>query len=100
MKTYEIYNSVSYYDYSDWGKRVYKTESIGFITATEDDVKSLVDEINIQRNSLYPKYMSGTDPMEEDDSYLFNFDYILYREIKSSTIDEIKNNFYCKHRNI
>lgn len=93
MEMWEIYN----YTYGDvcsdsWFGKEGKHYHIGFINGTEDDVKSLVAELNANRNSYWPK-------REPEDDYDYDFEdanYIAYSKVKISSLDEIKNHYMCK----
>ena len=93
MSTYEIYH----YIYGDVCDDAYYGKSsvchhIGFVVATEDEVKSLVNEINAKRRCIFPK----SKPSYEFDRDYNDADYITYRIVKISTFDEIRNHYRCK----
>jgi len=90
MKTWEIYR----YTYRDvCGDSYFGKESrhrtIGFVTDTEDNVKSLVDKLNINNHSYYAK----NEPEYEYDEDYLDEDYISYRELKISTLEEIESKY-------
>ena len=95
MKTYEIYN----YIYGDvcgdtWYGKDSKCIHIGFVTDTEENVKSLVDEINDKRwKTCYPK----NEPEDEWDRDYDDANYIAYREVRISTFDEVKSHYLCRY---
>lgn len=96
MKTYEIYNYIYEDVCSDtWYGKTSRIEHIGFVTDTEENVKSLVDEINAKRwNTRFPK----NEPENEWDRDFEDANYIAYREfgVRVSTFDEIKNHWLCR----
>ena len=95
MNTYEIYNYIYEDVCSDtfFGKTS-RHEHIGFVTDTEENVKSLVDEINTtRRNTHYPK----NEPENEWDRDYDNANYIAYREVRISTFDEIRGHYICRY---
>lgn len=90
MKTWEIFH----YTYGDicgdsyYGKRnSYRT--IGFITDTEDNIKSLINKLNEYNHSYYAK----NEPEDEWDKDFVDEDYISYKEVKIETLEEIENRF-------
>ena len=90
MKTWGIYNYIYENVCSDsfFGKeRRYRT--IGFVTDTEDNVKSLVDKLNVKNKSYYGK----EKPEDEFDRDYCDENYITYVELKIDTLEEIEKNF-------
>ena len=87
MKTWEIYH----YTYGDvcgdsWYEKESKFVTIGFVTDTEDNVKSLVERLNEKNRSYYAK-----DCLEDEwDCDYEDEDYISYKELKVNTLDEIE----------
>ena len=93
MKVWEIYN----YIYGDvcsdtWFGKESKHYTIGFVIDTEENVKSLVEELNANRNSYYSK----REPADEWDTDFEDANYIAYTEVKFSTYNEIRNNYLCR----
>lgn len=87
MKTFEIYKYIYEDHCSDsWYGKSSRWDTIGFVTDTEENVKSLVDELNAARNSRFPK----TEPEDEWDRDYDDANYIAYREVKISTFDDIR----------
>ena len=88
MKTWEIYR----YTYGDvcgdsyYGKSS-KHETIGFVTDTEENVKSLVEKLNQKNRSYYAK----DEPEDEWDDDFLDEDYISYIEFQTTTIKEIES---------
>lgn len=92
MKTWEIYHYI-YRDVcgdSYYGKQS-KYKTIGFVTDSEDNVKALVDRLNAINHSYYER-----EPYDECDENYEDEDYIAYKELKISTIEEIENRFSNK----
>ena len=90
MKTWEIYR----YTYKDvcsdsWFVKEGRYRTIGFVTDTEDNVKSLVDKLNVSNKSYYGK----EKPEDEFDRDYCDKDYISYAELKINTLEEIEKNF-------
>ena len=90
MKTWEIYR----YTYGDvcgdsyYGKSS-KYETIGFVTDTEENVKSLVEKLNQKNRSYYAK----DEPEDEWDDDFLDEDYISYIEFHTTTIKEIESRY-------
>lgn len=90
MKTFEIYH----YTYRDvcgdsyYGKES-KCRTMGFVTDTEENVKSLVDKLNLNNHSFYGK----DEPEDEYDDDFCDQDYISYRELEISSIKEIERKY-------
>ena len=89
QKTWEIYNYVYQDTCGDswYGKSSHRYH-IGFLIETEENVISLVNELNSKRRSVYPK----DEPEYEWDRDYDDADYITYREVNFSTMDEIREN--------
>lgn len=87
MKMWEIYHYIYENVCSDsyFGKRG-NYITIGFLTDTEDNVKALVDKLNKNNHSYHAK----SEPEDVYDEDYDNEDYIDYRELKFSTIEEIE----------
>ena len=89
MKIWEIFH-YSYKHVCDdkyYGKQnTHKT--IGFVNASEDNVKSLVDRLNAINHSYYKR-----EPCDKWDDTYDNEDYIAYKELHISTIEEIEHKF-------
>lgn len=90
MKTWEIYRYTygnvcgdSYYGKSS------KRETIGFVTDTEENVKSLVEKLNQKNRSYYAK----DEPEDEWDDDFLDEDYISYIEFHTTTIKEIESRY-------
>lgn len=89
MKIYEIYNYI-YRDICDdpyYGKQG-ECKTIGFVQDSEDTVKALVDRLNKINHSYYTREQED----EWDEDYE-DENYIAYKELKISTIEEIDNRF-------
>ena len=90
MKTWEIYHfkygNICPDDY--YGKET-RRETIGFVTDTEENVKSLVEKLNKKNRSYYAKDC----PEEEWDRYCEDEDYISYTELKINTLEEIEKRY-------
>lgn len=92
MMTFEIYNFV----YTDVCSDSYFGKSgtchhIGFVTGTEENVKSLVDELNAKRGSRYPY-----EPENEWDRNWEDADYIAYRKVNTVCFDVIRGDYRCR----
>ena len=90
MKTWEIYH----YTYGDVCSDPYygkygKYETIGFVTDTEENIRSLVEKLNKNNHSYYAK----DEPEDECDKDFFDEDYISYNEFQTTTIKEIENKY-------
>lgn len=88
IKTYEIYH----YIYGDicsdsWFGKSSRYTTIGFVIDTESNVKSLVDSLNTERNSRYPK----SEPEDEYDRDYEDADYFAYHEVKISSFAEVRD---------
>lgn len=88
MKTWEIYH----YNYGDVCSDSYfgKTSrciTMGFVTDTEDNVKSLVNKLNLKNHSYYAQ----DEPENAYDEDYADEDYISYREVRISTLEKIEN---------
>ena len=90
MKTWEIFH----YTYGDicgdswYGKRG-SHRTIGFITDTEDNIKTLVNKLNENNRSYYAK----NEPEDEFDNDYCDEDYISYAELRVSTVKEIESKY-------
>lgn len=90
MKTWEIYH----YTFGDvcgdcyYGKSS-KYKTIGFVTDTEENVKSLVEKLNQKNCSYYEK----DEPEDEWDYDFLDEDYISYIEFHTTTIKEIESRY-------
>lgn len=87
IKTWEIYH----YIYTDvcgdsWYGKVGRHTTIGFVTDTEDNIRTLVDKLNLNNRSYYPK----NEPENNWDENYLDADYISYTEFKVSTLEEIE----------
>ena len=90
MKTWEIYH----YTYGDvcndsWYGKERKHRTIGFVIDTEDNVKSLVDKLNVSNHSYYAK----DEPEDEWDNDFYDENYISYTELKIDTLEEIEKRY-------
>lgn len=91
-KTFEIYNFIYEDVCSDsWYGKDGTYHTIGFVMDTEENVKSLVDEINAKRGSRYPH-----EPEDEWDRDFDDANYIAYREVKTDSFDVIRGNWRCR----
>jgi hypothetical protein len=92
MRTFEIYNYI-YENVCDdsWYGKESKEFTIGFVMDTEENVKSLVDEINEKRGSVY-----SHEPESEWDDDCDNENYIAYREVMIDTFDGIRDSHRCR----
>ena len=85
MKIYEIYH----YTYKDvcgdsyYGKQG-KCRTIGFVQDSEERVKASVDRLNEINHSYHER-----EPYDEWDEDYEDEDYIAYKEIKISSIEEL-----------
>lgn len=90
MKIWEIYH----YTYGDicndsyYGKTI-KHETIGFVTDTEDNIKSLVNKLNEYNHSYY----ADAEPEDEWDTDFLDENYISYRELKIETLEVIEKRY-------
>ena len=90
MKTWEIYRYIYENICSDsyYGKQS-KSITIGFVSDTEDNIKSLVNKLNEHNHSYY----ANNEPENEWDDDYVDEDYISYRELKIETLEEIEKRF-------
>lgn len=90
MKTWEIFH----YTYGDtcgdsWYGKEGKHNTLGFVTDTEKNVKSLVEKLNQKNHSYYAK----NEPEDEWDNDFCDEDYISYTELKIDTLEEIEKRY-------
>ena len=90
MKIWEIYRHTYGPICSDsyFGKES-RHITIGFVQDTEDNIKSLVDKLNLKNHSYYAK----NEPEYEGDEAYLDEDYISYTELKISTLKEIESEY-------
>lgn len=90
MKTWEIYHyTYTNAGYDPWyGKRSNHT-TIGYVTDTEDNVKSFVEKLNERNRSYYGK----EEPEDEYDDDFDESDYISYVEVKINTFEELEKRY-------
>lgn len=91
---YEIYRYIyaNRCDDSYYGKQTTK-RIIGYVSDTEENVKNLVDKLN-QLNHSYHALKLSAQEMEDycGDDYM-DEDYISYKEVKISTMEDIENRY-------
>ena len=90
MKIWEIYHYTygNIVDDTYFGKKS-SFRTIGFVTDTEDNIKSLINKLNEYNHSYYAK----NEPKDEYDEDFVDEDYISYKEVKIETLEEIENRF-------
>ena len=90
MKTWEIYRYIYGNAYEDpYCEKSSKHEIIGFVTDTEENVKSLVERLNQKNNSYYAK----DEPEDEWDVDYLDENYITYVEFHTTTVKEIESRY-------